>query len=502
MRPWAQPRADAHIDLASFGHAQVLPGLSAWERSQRRAAVVLDTAAAVLGVLIGIAGRNVIVGSGGSLWDTTPVVWWTLGVAVVAWVVLLARHGAYATRFVGTGNEEYRAVARAGLGLVAIIAFASFALQLEFSRGVLLVMAPTMTLSALAGRYALRRRLVTSRAQGMCLRPTVVVGDAAAALDVAHRIERDPGTTGMSVAALCVADVDDPVLRVANPTGIPVLGGEDATLGAVEAVGASAVAVASSPTMSGDALRRLGWALEQRDVDLLIAPGIVEVAGPRLTMRPASGLSMLHVERPVSHGFRFRVKRIFDRVAATLLLLLASPLFVAVAVMIRRGSAGPVFFTQDRVGEGGRIFRMWKFRTMVVDAEARLDALSADGHDGNETLFKMHTDPRVTRIGAVLRRYSLDELPQLFNVLRGEMSLIGPRPPLTREVDRYENDAVRRLRVRPGMTGLWQVSGRSDLSWVDSVRLDLWYVDNWSLSLDAQILVRTADAVLRGRGAY
>jgi len=171
-------------------------------------------------------------------------------------------------------------------------------------------------------------------------------------------------------------------------------------------------------------------------------------------------------------------------------------------VLVRRDSKGPALFTQYRVGEGGRPFRMFKFRTMVCDAEARLTELAPDENDGNGILFKLRADPRVTRVGAVLRRFSLDELPQLFNVLRGEMSLVGPRPPLLTEVDTYESDAVRRLRVRPGMTGLWQVSGRSDLSWGDSVRLDLWYVDNWSIGLDAQILFRTANAVIRGRGAY
>ena len=211
---------------------------------------------------------------------------------------------------------------------------------------------------------------------------------------------------------------------------------------------------------------------------------------------------MLHVERPVSSGLRYGLKLLADRLIALLLIILASPVLIGIALLVRRDSSGPALFTQNRVGEGGRTFRMIKFRTMVVDAEARLAELAPEQDDGNGILFKMRTDPRVTRVGAVLRRFSLDELPQLFNVLRGEMSLVGPRPPLPSEVDTYESDAVRRLRVRPGMTGLWQVSGRSDLSWGDSVRLDLWYVDNWSLALDAQILFRTANAVFQGRGAY
>ncbi|MBM6402087.1 sugar transferase [Phycicoccus sonneratiae] len=500
-RPWVTPRGAAHIDLASYGHAPVKSGLSTWEKAHRRSVIAVDAMAAVFGALVGLAGRDALFGDRLGLWGSTDTVRLTLLVAAFAWIGLLARNGAYASRFVGAGSEEYRAVTRSAVGLVAAVGFASFALQLEFSRGVLLLSVPAMTLTTLLGRYAVRRRLARQRLAGRHLRPTLVVGDARAALDVAHRIEDDPATTGMQVAAICVSDLHDPVLATDNGTDFPVLGTEAATLDVVDRLGVAAVAVASSPTISGHALRRLGWALEQRDVDLLVAPGVVEVAGPRLTMRRAAGLPMLHVERPVQSGWRYATKLLADRVLGATALLLLSPVLLTVALLVRRDSPGPAFFRQDRVGEGGHVFSMYKFRTMVVDAEARLAAL-AEQSEGNDVLFKMRRDPRITRIGEVLRRFSLDELPQLVNVVRGEMSLVGPRPPLAAEVDRYESDAVRRLRVRPGMTGLWQVSGRSDLSWMDSVRLDLWYVDNWSLALDGQILLRTVQAVVRGRGAY
>ena len=232
-----------------------------------------------------------------------------------------------------------------------------------------------------------------------------------------------------------------------------------------------------------------------------MAPGIIGVAGPRLSLRPAQGLSMLHVERPFTSGFVYRAKTVVDRLSGAVLLFLASPVLLLVALAIRLDTPGPALFTQERIGDGGLPFTMYKFRTMVVDAEARLAQLRSRS-DGNGTLFKMREDPRITRVGRFLRKHSLDELPQLINVIKGDMSLVGPRPPLGSEVDRYEFDALRRLRVRPGMTGLWQVSGRSDLNWEDSVRLDLWYVDNWSMSLDAQIIFRTARAVLTGHGAY
>lgn len=195
------------------------------------------------------------------------------------------------------------------------------------------------------------------------------------------------------------------------------------------------------------------------------------------------------------------MKRVLDVVLALMALVLLSPLLVITAIFIVADSGLPVLFRQNRIGRGGREFGMLKFRSMVVDAEKHLAALR-DAHDGNEVLFKMKDDPRVTRVGKFIRRYSLDELPQLINVLIGDMSLVGPRPPLPAEVEQYEPDALRRLHVRPGMTGLWQVSGRSDLSWEESLRLDLRYVDNWSPIGDLVILMRTFKAVVATSGAY
>ena len=418
------------------------------------------------------------------------------------WVVSLAAQGAYATRFVGAGNEEFRAVFRGAGFLVAMLACIEFFFQVPFSRLVVAVAVPVMLALSTGSRWALRRTITKQRAAGAWLQPTLLVGDVRAVCDMADHIVKDPGQSGLLVVGACVSDVSDPAVAELGAHGIPVLGTQDDALEVVERCGVEAVAVASNPQMNGQALRRLGWSLDQQDVDLLIAPGIVEVAGPRLTMRPAAGVPLLHVERPVSSGLRYGIKMVADRLIALLLIIVTSPVLFGIAVWIRGDSNGPALFTQSRVGEGGRIFRMFKFRTMVADAEAQLAELASGEDDGNGILFKLCADPRVTRAGAVLRRFSLDELPQLFNVLRGEMSLVGPRPPLPSEVDTYESDAVRRLRVRPGMTGLWQVSGRSDLSWGDSVRLDLWYVDNWSLALDAQILFRTANAVFCGRGAY
>jgi exopolysaccharide biosynthesis polyprenyl glycosylphosphotransferase len=282
----------------------------------------------------------------------------------------------------------------------------------------------------------------------------------------------------------------------------PLYGGFEQVASAVERVKADTVVVMACPEIDGGALRRLAWQLERDDIDLIVASTLVDVAGDRTTIRPVDGLPMLHVEHPRLKGSARLVKAAFDRVGAFVLLALASPVLAVLAVLVKfgPGGRGPVIFKQERVGKDGRPFTLYKFRTMVVNAEARLQELR-NLNDTDGELFKMRKDPRVTPVGRWLRRFSLDELPQLVNVLKGDMSLVGPRPPLAKEVAGYPSDMLRRLVVKPGLTGLWQVSGRSDLSWEESIRLDLTYVENWSLSMDLAILARTVSAVARSSGA-
>lgn len=227
----------------------------------------------------------------------------------------------------------------------------------------------------------------------------------------------------------------------------------------------------------------------------------MDIAGGRTTIRPVDGLPMLHVDHATLRGPRRIAKDVADRIGALIILILASPIILVCASLVRATSNGPVFFRQVRIGRDGRPFRMVKFRTMYPNADKMLVHLS-QRNENDGLLFKMKDDPRVTEIGRLLRKYSLDELPQLFNVLNGTMSLVGPRPPLQSEVELYPADMRRRLAVKPGMTGLWQVSGRSDLPWEEVMRLDIHYVDNWSLSLDLVILLRTVTAVMRSAGAY
>jgi exopolysaccharide biosynthesis polyprenyl glycosylphosphotransferase len=282
---------------------------------------------------------------------------------------------------------------------------------------------------------------------------------------------------------------------------VPVYGGLGSVSEAVDQFGADTVAVLACPEMNGIRLRELAWELEETSTDLCVAPALLDIAGPRTTIRPVAGLPLLQLDHPELAGGKQVVKAAFDKLLAGLALIFLAPLFLVIAIAVRLDDRGPVFFRQTRVGRDGKTFRLFKFRTMVVDAEQRKAQLEAL-NEGAGVLFKMRRDPRITKVGAGLRRWSLDELPQLLNVLIGDMSLVGPRPALPLEVARYGDHMRRRLVVKPGITGLWQVSGRSGLAWEEAFRLDLRYVDNWSLALDLQILWKTWSAVIRGSGAY
>jgi exopolysaccharide biosynthesis polyprenyl glycosylphosphotransferase len=264
---------------------------------------------------------------------------------------------------------------------------------------------------------------------------------------------------------------------------------------------ADAVVVASASETAGEYLRDLTWRLEGTNIEVLVGPGLVEVASNRLQVRPTSTIPLIQVQEPEFRGWRRLAKSLLDRAVAGVSLVAFSPFLLAIALAVRTTSRGPALYRHRRIGKRGREFDLLKFRSMVADADSRIEALLVL-NEGNDVQFKMRRDPRVTRIGAILRSFSLDELPQLVNVLKGDMSLVGPRPHVTREVEQYGADMHRRLLVKPGITGLWQVSGRSDLSWDESVELDVRYVENWSLGLDLAILWRTARAVLHRDGAY
>ena len=355
----------------------------------------------------------------------------------VMWVAALRLAGAYDPRFIGTGSDEFRKVLNAGVSLTACLAILSYAVNTELSRFYLLVTMPGVTVLSLVIRYAKRKRLHRQRAAGLCMSTVVAVGHEPAVADLINELRRD-SYHGLSVVATCLAgDVDDEVDKVA---GVPVFGSVHQVADAVRRSGADAVAVLSCPEIDAIMLRQLAWELEKTGTDLVVAPALLDVAGPRMTVRPTAGLTLLHVDHPQLSGPRQVLKGLFDRCMAGMALLMLSPLFIVLAVAIKLNDKGPALFTQTRVGKDGETFRIYKFRTMVVDAEARLaELMPANDFDG--VLFKLRRDPRITAIGAKLRKYSVDELPQLINVVKGEMSLVGPRPALPAEAA-----AVRRPR--------------------------------------------------------
>jgi exopolysaccharide biosynthesis polyprenyl glycosylphosphotransferase len=479
------------------------PGTKVWTSAYLRRAALADwTCALAAGA---VAAR---VRFGGPAYLPLTYLGLTCGLPVAWWMsVLLA--GGYDTRFIGLGSDEFRRILSAAVNLTAGLAVVSYAAKLDLARGYMAIALPSATVMDLTARYLLRKRLHRRRVRGRCVRRVVAVGHAAAVARLVTVLRRDT-YHGLAVVAACLVDAPEgagpdgaagvPAAGV-SAADVPVAGGLSGVAAAVSRFGADTVAVLACPEMDGGHLRELAWELEKTGTDLFVAPTLLDVAGPRTTIRPVAGLPLLHVDHPELAGTKQAVKSVFDKTCAALALLVLAPLFAVIAFSIRLADHGPVLFRQTRIGKNGEDFTLYKFRSMVPDAEQRKSQL-ATYNEANGGLFKIRRDPRVTRPGAWLRRWSLDELPQLINVLIGDMSLVGPRPALPDEVACYSGHMRRRLAVKPGITGLWQVSGRSDASWEEAERLDLHYVENWSLALDLQILWKTGSAVVRGSGAY
>jgi exopolysaccharide biosynthesis polyprenyl glycosylphosphotransferase len=413
----------------------------------------------------------------------------------LGWMIVLWGHGGYDRRYLGVGTDEFKRVVRAAWTMIAIVSFLALVLKADLSRlGVAIALVGGM-IYLLILRYAARRLLYLARGHGLAIHRLLLVGTVPEATEVYTTITRNPAAGLVPVG---IHASEGYTTRHQEPP-VPVFAGRD-VVALVRELGADTIAVCGSASSEAGELRRLAWQLEGTGVDLVVAPQLTDIAGPRVHIRPVEGLPLLYVEEPTLSGLAWLVKNLIDRLVALVGLIVALPLFVAIAIAIRLSDPGPVFFRQARVGREGRTFRVWKFRTMYTDAEDRVAELD-ELNEGDGMLFKIRNDPRVFPVGRFLRASSLDELPQLINVLLGEMSLVGPRP-LPAEDGDFLGDVRRRLLVRPGITGLWQVSGRSDLSWDDAVRLDLYYVDNWSLVLDLTTLWRTIGVVLRRKGAY
>ena len=473
---------------------------SAWKRRYTRGLILADVVVIALALA---CAQMVKLGLPITATNIASVYYTILSVVVAAiWLALLAAYRTRSPRIIGAGVEEYRRVVAATLATVAVIAVALMILRPGYARGYLAVGLPLGLFGLLFVRNVCRHFLAWQRRRGKCVTSVLAVGDPRAVRHLVKYLSRDV-SHGYSVIGACVTGRGThTTLDVPGVGTLPVLGNETDVERAVVETNADTVALTATEHLGPEGIRELSWGLHKLDVDLVVSPGVVDVAGPRLTMQPVSGLPLIHVEKPQYSGAKRIQKRAFDIVLSVVVLTGALPVMIAAAIAIKLNSKGPIFYRSERIGLDGKPFQLIKFRTMVDGADAQIEALRASNESIGGVLFKIREDPRVTKVGRLLRRYSIDELPQFINVLRRDMSVVGPRPPLRSEVDTYSDQVRRRLLVLPGITGLWQVSGRSDLSWEDSVRLDLSYVENWSITSDFLIAAKTVRTVFAAKGAY
>ena len=410
-----------------------------------------------------------------------------LGLLVlISWLFFLWFNGSRDTNILGFGADEYKRLTNATLLSFTFIAFVSYIFKLEISRAFVLSVFPFGLLLLFVVRRVLRRRLLRARNKGRYLSRVLLL----------HSGTSDPVEARLALAQHAGFNIVHKIVTSENNKfDIKEI------VAQALANNCDQIMVGQSAVISASELRKLGWALEETNIDLIVAPAVTEIAGPRLKVSNVEGLPLLHLEQPDFSGTSRITKRLLDLILSIFGLIVISPFLIIIALIIKFYDRGSILYSQKRIGQNNKEFRVYKFRTMFEGShEQRAKVMAETNKDPR--LAKDPQDPRVTKPGLFLRRWSIDEIPQLINVLKGEMSLVGPRPPLAEEVNQYEKSETRRLLVKPGLTGLWQVSGRSELDWEDAVRLDLYYVENWSLTLDLLIIIRTAAAVWRGEGAY
>ncbi|BCW37367.1 polyprenyl glycosylphosphotransferase [Arthrobacter sp. StoSoilA2] len=469
-----------------------------WQRKYEARIQILDACVVIwamfgaYGVRFGFADVAVSDGDYVLLAAGLGVVWW----------IMLGYWGTRETKILGAGSEEYKRVVAASGWLFGFVAVFSYALRIDTARGFVGLAFPAGVLGLLAVRWLLRQHLALERTKGRSASRVLIIGGLHSAAHLVKSLQSQPAA-GYVPAAAHLPGFDG-VSEFNAELNVPVTGTEtsvEAILAVIDATQVDTVAISTGAALLPQDLRRLGWELSARDIGMILAPALTDIAGPRIHTQPVAGLPLIHVSTPKLTGGKRVAKRAFDILIAGTLTLLLSPAFVILAVLVKATSSGPIFYSQERVGLRGTTFKMLKFRSMKINADAELQKLLAAQGTSDKPLFKVENDPRITRVGRILRKFSLDELPQLLNVLSGSMSLVGPRPQREGEVALYDAAAYRRLYVSPGMSGLWQVSGRSNLSWEESIRLDLYYVENWSLMGDVVILFKTFRAVFASTGA-
>lgn len=417
--------------------------------------------------------------------------------AALFWILMLAICRTRAAQVIGVGAKEYKRLidtSAIAAGATAVVAVGTGTPELRL---LILVAFPAGLIGLLAERWMWRRWLHAKAEQGHALSQVIVVGQPTDIDYVIRQLNRSAGPAYRIVGV--VSDGGD--TDIGEKSLLPRFAGLEQLESVVLRLGADAVIVAGALKGGSNSLKDLSWRLEKSRTQIIVVSSLTNVAGPRINMRPVEGLPLMHVDLPSFSGGHHIFKRAMDIVFSAAALCILAPLFGVLALLVKRDSKGPVIFSQERVGVQGQLFKMHKFRSMVIDAENELAGLQAQ-NEGSGPLFKLRNDPRVTAVGSWLRKYSLDELPQIYNVFRGDMSLVGPRPPLPSEAATYEGHTGRRLYIKPGLTGLWQVNGRSDLDWEESIRLDLYYVENWSVTGDIMIMWRTLKVILEPVGAY
>ncbi len=460
-------------------------------------AAVIDAA-----VIAGALGVAALLRDSLGVFDTSgslPHVRVVATLMAVGWVAMIAARDGYDRDLFGAGVDEYKRVVLASALTASLVGITCFLAKYQMSRGFYLLAFVVGVPALLLGRWLLRQALQRARVQGHLRQRVLLVGSTDSVDDVAHVLQRETWLGYEVLGALT------PSTELVEETlsGVPVVGNADEAAAVAVELGADLVLFAGGGASSSKAMRRHLYALESARIHVVVVPSMTDIARERVSVRPVAGLPLVYLRGPSTLDAARWGKRTFDVLGSAFLLLAFAPLMAFLALRVRTNDSGPVMFRQERVGRGGDRFSCLKFRTMVTDAEERrAELVDTLAYDASQGLFKMKDDPRITRPGRWMRRFSFDELPQLVNVLRGDMSLVGPRPPLPIEVESYDGTAARRLQVRPGMTGLWQVSGRSDLSWSETIRLDVYYVDNWSMLQDLSILARTARAVVGSSGAY
>jgi exopolysaccharide biosynthesis polyprenyl glycosylphosphotransferase len=452
-------------------------------------AIIWDVVAVVSAVIVGFVLRWTIPYSL-DLGDGTYVLFAL--VVLFSWIAALFTLGAYDTRILGVGSEEFKRVVTASASVFAAVAIVAFAFKLDLSRGFVLITFVVGLTLILIVRWVLRAWLRNERRYGHFLHRTIVIGTGERQAEIVDLLDRDP------IAGFTVVDVvEEPELET-NEGDLDMWLDEVMTRISLEE--ADTVAVAGSPAMGQEVIKKLSWRLEGPRIDLLVAPTLGDFAGPRVTMRMAADLPLLHLDEPQLTGSKRAIKRGLDIVFGTLLLILFSPFMLVAAIGVKLTSRGPIFYSQERVGRGGEPIIITKFRTMYVGADEQRGEVI--GLPDEKIFDRYKRDPRITPFGRFLRRWSIDETPQVMNVIRGNMSLVGPRPVLLDEIPLLGDADHRRHLTKPGLTGLWQVSGRKGVDWDERMRLDLDYVEHWSPALDLVIVAKTFKAVLMGDGAY